>query len=339
MMKFYKILFTTSMIVGTTITMSSNNWLSMWMGLEINLLSIIPLMSSQKNAYESEAALKYFITQALASTIFMFSILMTLSNLNIIQSEVMLKINPLILNSAILMKMGAAPFHFWLPEVIQGLSWMNSFIMLTWQKIAPMTILMNSIKPMTMMFMVIIASMLVSGFMGINQTSLRKIMAYSSINHIGWMMGSMISNQTIWIIYLIIYTMILLVLVMTFNKLNLYQMSSLINAMSQSKQMKLLFLMNFLSLGGLPPFIGFLPKWLTINFMMKEMLTMLTLLMIISTLLTLFFYMRITFSAIIMTTSEMTTKIVKPKNLYLIITLNFLTISSLILSTMILNFI
>nr|ARH54065.1 NADH dehydrogenase subunit 2 [Anthrenus verbasci] len=332
-------LFTTSMIVGTTITMSSNNWLSMWMGLEINLLSIIPLMSSQKNAYESEAALKYFITQALASTIFMFSILMTLSNLNIIQSEVMLKINPLILNSAILMKMGAAPFHFWLPEVIQGLSWMNSFIMLTWQKIAPMTILMNSIKPMTMMFMVIIASMLVSGFMGINQTSLRKIMAYSSINHIGWMMGSMISNQTIWIIYLIIYTMILLVLVMTFNKLNLYQMSSLINAMSQSKQMKLLFLMNFLSLGGLPPFIGFLPKWLTINFMMKEMLTMLTLLMIISTLLTLFFYMRITFSAIIMTTSEMTTKIVKPKNLYLIITLNFLTISSLILSTMILNFI
>nr|AFP16894.1 NADH dehydrogenase subunit 2 [Anthrenus sp. BMNH 840208] len=338
MEKIYKMLFFSSMTTGTMITISSNNWLGMWMGLEINLLSIIPLLSSQKNAWESEAALKYFISQALASTVFLLSIMITLSEPVTTQSMNIISAQMMIMNSAILTKMGAAPFHFWFPEVMQGIAWTNSLILLTWQKIAPMIILMNSNKPMNFIAVAIISSMLISGIMGINQTSLRKMMAYSSINHIGWMLGSMISNQTIWMIYLIIYSSITLTIILTFKKLNSFYMNQLMNKMEKSKLLKMLFMLNFMSLGGLPPFIGFLPKWLTINFMIQEKMMMLILTMILTTLITLYFYLRITFSAMMISTQEMTTKTNNKINFSFITTMNLITILSLPLSTMMLNF-
>nr|AZA05016.1 NADH dehydrogenase subunit 2 [Anthrenus verbasci] len=334
MKKTYQLYFTVAMISGTLITVSSSSWLGMWMGLEINLLSITPLLSSIKNQMESEATMKYFITQAMASAILIMAIIV-----NMQKETISPMINSTIMNMAILTKMGAAPFHFWFPEVMEGLSWMNGLIMLTWQKIAPMIILMYSYKMIALISMAIVSSMLISGVMGINQTSLRKIMAYSSINHIGWMISSMIMIQSIWIIYLTIYSTITTAVTIIMKTMNTFHMNQLINAMNNKKPLKMLFIMNFLSMGGLPPFIGFFPKWITINFLVNSNFIVMSLMMIVMTLMTLYFYMRITFSALVMKTTEMNLKLLSLKNSPLTIYMNFIMLSSLALCTLFLNFI
>nr|YP_010491839.1 NADH dehydrogenase subunit 2 [Platydracus impotens]UWM92625.1 NADH dehydrogenase subunit 2 [Platydracus impotens] len=336
-MKFYKLMFVFSLMIGSLISISSLSWMGMWMGLEINLLSIIPLMNSNKNLFSSEASLKYFITQALASTILLFAIILMSNSLimvNTIKSNLVL-----ILNSALLTKMGAAPFHFWFPEVMEGLSWMNSMTLLTWQKIAPMIILMYNMNFPSFFFMIIILSMLISGIMGFNQTSIRKILAYSSINHIGWMISSMFLFETTWLYYFLIYSLISLNIVLIFNLLNIFYMKQLFNSMNNNFSIKFFFVFNFLSLGGLPPFIGFLPKWLTIENLIQSKFFLLTFSMILLTLLTLFYYVRLMFSALVMNMSETNYLMNYKFNQFWTLTSNFVSIIGFLTCTVLFNFI
>nr|ALO71181.1 NADH deshydrogenase subunit 2 [Tasgius compressus] len=335
-MKFYKFLFLSSLMTGSLIAISASSWMGMWMGLEINLLSIIPLMNSNKNLFSSEASLKYFITQALTSTILMFSIILLSNNIfliNQIKSNILL-----IFNSALLTKMGAAPFHFWFPEIMDGLSWLNCMTLLTWQKIAPMIIMMYNIKFSEFFFLIIIFSMLISGIMGFNQTSIRKILAYSSINHIGWMISSMLIMETIWLYYFLIYTLISLNIIMIFFTLNIFYLKQLFISMNNNFIMKFFFVFNFLSLGGLPPFIGFFPKWLTIENLILSNLLLLAFTMMILTLLTLFFYIRMMFSTLVMNMMEINYLIHNEFNQFWTLMMNFMAIFGFLICTILFNF-
>nr|YP_010137187.1 NADH dehydrogenase subunit 2 [Apriona germarii]QWM97259.1 NADH dehydrogenase subunit 2 [Apriona germarii] len=336
MFNLYKILFFITLIFGSLIAISSYSWLSMWMGLEINLLSIIPLLSNSKNLYPSEAALKYFITQTLASSILLFSIILAL-NLKEYFSENMIFLN-MILNSALLTKIGAAPFHAWFPEVLEGLNWMNSLLMLTWQKLAPMVLIFYNCKLSSFFLSIILLSTIISGILGLNQMSLRKIMAYSSINHISWMLASMMNSQYIWLIYFIIYSVISLNIILILNLNQIFYLNQLFNSLNSMKMMKLIFMFNFFSLGGLPPFLGFFPKWLVINNLVQHNFFLLSFFLIIFTLITLFFYLRITFSTFVINSNEVL--IFTPiKMNYLIMFFNFLSLSGLLICTLIFNYI
>nr|QNP09844.1 NADH dehydrogenase subunit 2 [Ochthebius sp. IBE<ESP> AN164] len=329
----YKLLFMISMMIGTLITISSYSWLGMWMGLEINLLSIIPLFSNSKNMMNNEAAMKYFITQALASTIMLFSIIILSSN---ILDNWENNFN-MIFNSSMLTKMGAAPFHFWLPEVMEGLNWSNCMLLLTWQKIAPMILIMYN--NMSMFFsLIIIFSMIISGIMGMNQISLRKVLAYSSINHIGWMISSMLFMESIWIIYFIVYSIISINIILIFKKFNIFFLKQMFIILNNNYSVKLFFIMNFLSLGGLPPFLGFLPKWLTIQLLIENNLIMITIFMVIMTLMTLYFYMRMTFSTLMINMNELNYFFKNKMNAWIILTMNFLSLFGLLFITLIFNF-
>nr|ALO70742.1 NADH deshydrogenase subunit 2 [Neobisnius villosulus] len=328
-------LFINSLMIGSMISISSMTWIGMWMGLEINLLSIIPLMNSDKNLLASEASLKYFITQALASTILLFSIILMLNNYSLIynlQSSLIL-----MFNSALLTKMGAAPFHFWFPEIIEGLSWLNCLILLTWQKITPLVIFMYNINFPWFLFSIIIFSMLISGIMGFNQTSIRKILAYSSINHIAWMLASMYSLETIWITYFLVYTLISINIILIFNLLNIFFMKQIFTTMNQNIQIKFFFIMNFLSLGGLPPFLGFMPKWMTIENLIENNFFILTFVMIILTLLTLYFYIRLTYSTLTISMSKISFIPQTKMNQFWIILSNFISLISLLICSILFN--
>nr|QIV24640.1 NADH dehydrogenase subunit 2 [Brephilydia jejuna] len=337
MMKFYKLLFMISLMIGSLIAISSYSWLSMWIGLEINLLSIIPLLSNSNNLYPSESALKYFITQAMASTILLFAIVSSI-NLNDFISTSLNHYWFMIFNSAILTKMGAAPFHAWFPEVMEGLSWMNCLIMLTWQKLAPMVILMYNMNMTTFLSAIIIFSTIISGILGLNQISLRKIMAYSSINHIGWMISSMLNSQTIWFMYFVIYTIITVNIIILFYYSNVFFLKQLFSSFNQNKTLKFFFVMNFLSLGGLPPFLGFFPKWLTINNLVENNFLVLSVILIISTLITLYFYLRVTFSTLVLNSKESIIKIPQ-LNMFVIVFSNFISLTGLIICTLTFNMI
>nr|ARH54728.1 NADH dehydrogenase subunit 2 [Trigonopterus sp. 2 AH-2016] len=302
MMNFNKILFLSVLVSSTFISISALSWITAWIGLEMNLLALIPLMKTKKDKLSAEASIKYFIIQAMASSCLLFSIIL-FSSTNFLDFK-MISIPSLMMNSTLVLKMGAAPLHFWLLEVVSGLSWNLVFILLTWQKIAPMILLSYCLESQVFISLIVIMSSLISGLQGMNQICLRKIMALSSINHMGWMMSSLLGSLNLWFYYFLIYTLMNMNILFMFNKLHLFYINQLNKMMSFNKTLKFFFMLNFLSLGGLPPFIGFLPKWLTINFLINLNMMTLSVILVTFTLLALFFYTRMTFPGLTLNSSE-----------------------------------
>nr|YP_009743875.1 NADH dehydrogenase subunit 2 [Clanis bilineata]QIE12636.1 NADH dehydrogenase subunit 2 [Clanis bilineata] len=287
-----KMFFLFILFFSTMISISANSWFGCWIGLEINLLSFIPLISNSNNLLSSEASLKYFLTQSIASMNFLFSILIKMTLMKNFEMNNFISI---MINSSLLMKMGSAPFHFWFPNISEGLSWFNNFILMTWQKITPM-ILLSYYLNMKFLYIIIMINVMIGAIGGLNQTSLRKIMAFSSINNLGWMIFSIMISENLWMFYFFMYSFLISIMFFLFYVLNMFFINQLfINNMKFMIKMNLL--INFLSLGGLPPFIGFLPKWIIINFLMINKFYLLTFIMVMSSLITIFFYIRIIYSS------------------------------------------
>nr|YP_009349896.1 NADH dehydrogenase subunit 2 [Pseudorhynchus acuminatus]AQM40070.1 NADH dehydrogenase subunit 2 [Pseudorhynchus acuminatus] len=299
-----KMMFLTCLISGTLISISSNSWLGVWMGLEVNLLSFIPLMTDQKNILTTEASLKYFLIQAFASAILLFSVISSyfLSEMNF-QLNIEFP-NSTLISSALLLKMGAAPFHFWFPGTMEGLNWWNCFILMTWQKIAPLILLSYTIQLNMFFTSIMILCTIIGSLGGLNQTSLRKLMAYSSINHLGWMIAALMMGENLWMFYFMMYTFLSASIVFLFNCFNVYHMNQNFLLMNQNPLIKFFLFSSLLSLGGLPPFLGFLPKWIIIQAMSDSMNFLTIIIMVMTALITLFFYLRITFSALLLVYAE-----------------------------------
>nr|AMW68060.1 NADH dehydrogenase subunit 2 [Oliarces clara] len=323
------IIFIITLFIGTLISISANSWIGAWMGLEINLISFIPLMNNLKNVLSTESSLKYFLSQALASSILLFSVILLsfFDNFNFFfYSKFFFN---LILNSALLLKMGAAPFHFWFPKVMEGLNWFLSIIIMTWQKIAPMILISYSIS-FIFISIIIILSIFIGSIGGLNQISLRKLMAYSSINHIGWLLSSLLISNFYWFIYFCFYTFLSISIIYFFKIFNIFFLSQTYNSLNFSPILKFILFCNFLSLGGLPPFTGFLPKWLIIQ-NLSFINPFLTFFMVTLTLITLFFYIRITYSAFMFSYSQIKWMNFKELNYNFLFFLNFMSIFGLTL--------
>nr|AOY39396.1 NADH dehydrogenase subunit 2 [Rhysodes sp. BMNH-844233] len=336
---YYKFIFLSTLLTGTMITMTSPNWMSAWMGIEINLLSFIPLMMYKLNPQTSEASMKYFLVQSIASSLMMFMITMNMMKYNLsFDSTMMNKMMSTTLNSALMMKMGMAPLHFWLPEVANKMSWMNTLILLTWQKLAPMTLLAYSMKVTHFIVSAVILSVAIGSLWGMNQTNMQKIMAYSSINHMGWMLSTLLSNKPMWLFYLMIYSIITASITITLNNFKIFHLKQMMTFMSSNNTIKMMMTLNFLSLGGLPPLLGFLPKWMVIQSLsnMNKFMWMITL-MIMMTLISLYFYIRITYLNTMMTHTK-TKYLTKSKPHKPMLIISFMTSSSLIMFMILFNF-
>nr|AMW68047.1 NADH dehydrogenase subunit 2 [Myiodactylus osmyloides] len=327
-------LFLFMLMLGSMISISANSWLGAWMGLEINLLSFIPLISNLKNQTMTESSLKYFIVQALASAILLFSVLLLSMN-SIFWVKYNLFLN-LILNSSLLLKMGAAPFHSWFPEVMEGLSWVMSFILMTWQKLAPM-ILISYCFLYKFIYFIIILTIIIGSIGGLNQTNLRSLMAYSSINHLGWMLSSLMISLFYWMIYFIFYTLLSLSIISMFYQLNMFYFNQIFSNLNNSPILKFFLFCNFLSLGGLPPFTGFLPKWIIIQSLSINNLTLI-IFMVIFTLITLFFYIRLAYSTFTLNLTMNKFFVINSNiNMTVFIIMNFMSLFSLMIIVLIYN--
>nr|QON98921.1 NADH dehydrogenase subunit 2 [Diabolocatantops pinguis] len=297
-----KLLFLSTLMMGTILSISSNSWFGVWMGLEINLLSFIPMLANNKNMMMNESSIKYFIVQAMASTMLLFSILMIQMKYPMMWEKEI--IPSIMISSSLLLKIGAAPFHFWFPEVMGASNWINCLTLMTWQKIAPMLTLSYCIQLSTFIFTITILSVIIGALGGLNQTSLRQLLAYSSISHLGWMISSLVVSENMWEIYFIIYSLMSLILVLLFKQMNLFFMNQIYTAKNMKTEIKFMMFLSLLSLGGLPPFLGFLPKWIIMQSLVENNLTILVTIMVVLTTITLYYYMRISFSALIMSYTE-----------------------------------
>nr|YP_009689617.1 NADH dehydrogenase subunit 2 [Limatus flavisetosus]YP_009689656.1 NADH dehydrogenase subunit 2 [Runchomyia reversa]QEE94320.1 NADH dehydrogenase subunit 2 [Limatus flavisetosus]QEE94385.1 NADH dehydrogenase subunit 2 [Runchomyia reversa] len=337
MKKISNIIFFIMLIFGSLITISSNSWLSAWMGLEINLLSFIPLMNeSKKNLLTSESSLKYFLIQAFASTILLFSIILNMLIFN--NNFLMLNnFNELLMLSTLFLKSGTAPFHFWFPNVMEGLNWMNALILMTWQKIAPL-ILISYNWNYNFFMISIILSVMIGALSGLNQISLRKLMAFSSINHLGWMLIAMMNNEFLWLFYFILYTFLSSSIILLFNNFKIFYFNQIFNFSLMNPIIKFFLFLNLLSLGGLPPFLGFLPKWLVIQNLMFLNHYFLLFIMVCFSLITLFYYLRMSYSIFMLNfnkNSWMLMNNFSNKNMTFILTMNFFSIMGLMIISLI----
>nr|AER46022.1 NADH dehydrogenase subunit 2 [Psilopsiagon aymara] len=339
-----KLISATSILLGTTITITSNHWMTAWAGLEINTLSIIPLISKPHHPRAIEAATKYFLVQAAASALVLFSSMMNAWNTG--QWDITQLTYPpscLLLTTAIAIKLGLTPFHFWFPEVLQGSPLTTALLLSTAMKLPPTTILLitfQSLNP-TLLTTMSILSIALGGWMGLNQTQTRKIMAFSSISHLGWMIIIIMYNPKLTLLTFYIYTLMTSSIFLTMHTANTPNLPTLMTSWTKTPMLNTTLMLTLLSLAGLPPLTGFLPKWLIIQELIKqEMYTTTTTISMLS-LLGLFFYLRLTYCSTITLPPNPSNKMKQwsTKNLTnpLIPTLTSLSISLLPLSPMILT--
>nr|YP_009711980.1 NADH dehydrogenase subunit 2 [Cottiusculus nihonkaiensis]QGA73684.1 NADH dehydrogenase subunit 2 [Cottiusculus nihonkaiensis] len=284
--------------LGTTITFASSHWLLAWMGLEMNTLAILPLMAQHHHPRAVEAATKYFLTQATGAAMLLFA--STTNAWLTGQWDIQQMSHPLpitLITLALALKMGLAPLHTWLPEVLQGLDLTTGLILSTWQKLAPFALLLqvHSTNP-TLLIALGLSSTLIGGWGGLNQTQLRKILAYSSIAHLGWMVLIMQFSPALTLLTLITYLIMTFSTFLVFKLNNSTNINTLATSWAKTPALTSLTPLVLLSLGGLPPLTGFMPKWLILQELTKQDLAATATLAALTALISLYFYLRLSYA-------------------------------------------
>nr|BAW87951.1 NADH dehydrogenase subunit 2 [Microphysogobio sp. ZF-11935] len=303
-----------SLGLGTTLTFASSHWLLAWMGLEINTLAIVPLMAQHHHPRAVEATTKYFLTQATAAAMILFA---STTNAWITGEWDMNNMsNPIastMVITALALKIGLAPMHFWMPEVLQGLDLLTGLILSTWQKLAPLALIIQvsqAIDPLLLTSLGIMST-LAGGWGGLNQTQLRKILAYSSIAHMGWMIIVLQYGPQLTLLALGTYIFMTSAAFLTLKTSSATKINTLAMAWSNNPTLTATTALVLLSLGGLPPLTGFMPKWLILQELTKQNLPATATIMALAALLSLYFYLRLCY-AMTLTISPNTTNSTTP---------------------------
>nr|YP_913381.1 NADH dehydrogenase subunit 2 [Opsariichthys uncirostris]BAF41442.1 NADH dehydrogenase subunit 2 [Opsariichthys uncirostris] len=288
-----------SLGLGTTLTFASSHWLLAWMGLEINTLAIVPLMAQHHHPRAVEATTKYFLTQATAAAMIMFASTTNawitgewdMNNMSSPVAATMIII-------ALALKIGLAPMHFWMPEVLQGLDLLTGLILSTWQKLAPFALIVQTAQAVDPLLLTAlgISSTLVGGWGGLNQAQLRKILAYSSIAHMGWMIIVLQYAPQLTLLALATYIFMTSAAFLTLKLSSATNINALATVWSKSPILTSTTALVLLSLGGLPPLTGFMPKWLILQELAKQSLPITATVMALAALLSLYFYLRLCYA-------------------------------------------
>nr|YP_009228218.1 NADH dehydrogenase subunit 2 [Gobiobotia filifer]AKG64583.1 NADH dehydrogenase subunit 2 [Gobiobotia filifer] len=303
-----------SLGLGTTLTFASSHWLLAWMGLEVNTLAIVPLMAQHHHPRAVEATTKYFLTQATAAAMILFASTTNawisgewdMSNMSNPLASTMIII-------ALALKIGLAPMHFWLPEVLQGLDLFTGLVLSTWQKLAPLALIIQvsqAIDPLLLTSLGLISA-LAGGWGGLNQTQLRKVLAYSSIAHMGWMVIVLQYAPQLTVLALGTYIFMTSAAFLALKTSSATKINTLAMVWSNSPILTAATALVLLSLGGLPPLTGFMPKWLILQELAKQGLPITATIMALAALLSLYFYLRLCY-AMTLTISPNTANSITP---------------------------
>lgn len=243
--------------------------------MEINLLGFIILLL---NKNRNEPALKYFVVQSLGSVILIRRAAIT--------ENFSLKSLQLLLSLAMFLKLGIAPLHYWLVLMVESFNKVQVILILTWQKLAPLYLLF-SLPSNILTYIFITASLIIGACCSINELRIYLLITYSSINHAGWLLLTALSNELIRLLYIMVYTVIITTVVLPLS-----------NKQSQSlwllnNTIKYIVFLNLLSLAGLPPFSGFVLKWILLSeiYFFTNLIVNMTL--IITRIVLLYFYLRL----------------------------------------------
>nr|AGN71303.1 NADH dehydrogenase subunit 2 [Leptopelis vermiculatus] len=296
-------MFVMSLIIGTTVVVSADHWIYAWVGLEINTLAIVPLMMMRPHHRSVEAAIKYFLTQAPASALLLMSALISAYATGQWDIKSLSPLMTIPMSIAIGTKLGLVPTHFWMPDVLQGIPMKIGLTLATWQKIAPMILLYQISERIDILPLMIMAtlSVVVGGWGCLGQTQLRKFLAFSSIAHMGWMVMMIKYSPNLMLFIFFAYILVTMPVFWSFKELSTTSTGQLPYIYMKSPVFTLANTLTILSLGGLPPFTGFLPKLFVTLELINQGATTLAAIVMLAALLSLYAYTRLTYFAAMLT--------------------------------------
>lgn len=202
-----------------------------------------------------ERRIKYFLIQSTGSLIFLFSL-----KTNIIYSDEMFKIYSIVPPIALILKSGIAPLHSWTPEIIRKFNFLRLFLFTTLQKLGPLLIIFSSWT--SVVTWILVLNVIVGGIGGVTQSSFAKLIIFSSINNSGWILLALLQSIFTFWIYFFVYTLITWLILDVVKK---NQIKWIVQIKSISKYQTQIITILILSIRGLPPFVGFIPKWMVLN--------------------------------------------------------------------------
>nr|YP_010835924.1 NADH dehydrogenase subunit 2 [Cunedda sp. 1 SJ-2023a]WGC89443.1 NADH dehydrogenase subunit 2 [Cunedda sp. 1 SJ-2023a] len=312
------LLFFYSMILGVMVSLCSNNFITIWLGLEISLVSFLPMMVNE-SLLSSESSMKYFIIQAISSSLLLLGVMMMIMNYNWLGN--------LIIYLSLMIKIGVAPFHSWVLSVVEGLSYFCLFILLFMMKLVPLFI--SSLMNISFMLVALI-TMIFGAISGLIQNSIRKLLALSSIYNLGLII-SCIYEVSIWVVYFFVYGLILLSLLFLIENLNSSYLNQIITVEFDLSK-KFIFWLVMLSMGGLPPFLGFFNKLIVIEFLILNDHFLTSIVLILTALMVIFYYIRLSFISLMFFSLTLKFNLVKVSNVsFLIILINLMAFPFIIL--------
>jgi len=236
----------------------------------------------------TESLIKYFIVQSIASS-FLYIIFVIREG----TSSFMENYFSFFLVIGLLLKSGVAPLHFWLPLVTNSIPWLSLLVVLSWQKLSPIFVIRIIEIKIFLVKLIIVLGGLWGSILGFIQINMKILLVYSSISHSPWILIILWENLNFWFIYWLIYRFNLVVLIYFIIKFNNIQDLYL---SSSNNNLNLIFIISLLSLGGFPPFLGFLAKWVVIINITNYILIFI---LILSSTINMYFYMRLRYSFLI----------------------------------------
>ena len=312
--------------LGMMIMISSNNFLLLYLGLEIQSLSLYVVSSFRRDNYKStEAGLKYFILGSLSSGLMLFGISLIYGSTGSINFEIISSmINfegffPGIVAGLVFLicgfafKASAVPFHMWTPDVYEGSPTPVTAFFATVPKLAAVGVLLRVLFDcfgqiveswQQVIIIISVLSMFLGSVAAIGQNNIKRLMAYSSIGHIGFVLMGVASGTdkgvSAVLIYMVLYIIMNIgvfvfilnmerngVAVTTINSLNMY------NNVSKSQTLFLTVLL--FSLAGIPPLAGFFGKFFIFNAAINAGLSWLAVMGGIASVIAAFYYLRIVY--------------------------------------------
>jgi len=267
------------MLISIIISLRVSSNLLLWIRLELNMLRFLPIISSKENI-EMENSIKYFLIQRWASVIF----LMRFFFLHIINSNFYL-----LINLRLFIKLGMSPFHSWFIAILKTRSLITLFILSTIQKIIPLVIIFNIKSNSFLIFMVIFLTLIFIIVLLPRTININKVLAISSINNIIWLIISVLFSIKIIFLFIAIYIYLVIGFI---NIYNFYGMNVFTQINSIIFFDKFFLVMVFISLGGIPPILGFLRKMVILKVMLNNFVRLIIVFIVVmSSVLLLYFYL------------------------------------------------
>jgi len=311
-----------SAVLGMMIMISSNDLIVFYMGLELQSLALYVLATFNRDQLKSsEAGLKYFVLSALSSGLLLYGCSLIYgftgsTNFNLIANN--LNTNDYALTFGIVFiivglafKISAVPFHMWAPDVYEGSPTSVTLFFTMVPKIAALTVFIRFLyvpflnligQWQTILIFLSIGSMIFGAIAAIGQTNLKRLVAYSSIGHIGYALAGLAtgSNEGVQssIVYITIYIIMNLglfscLLMMKRNNKYYEEIEDLSGLSKNHPLLSLSLLIILFSLAGIPPLAGFFAKFYIFKSVLEQSMYSLAVIGLLSTVVAAFYYLRI----------------------------------------------